>query len=66
MSKPVTQKLKSKHFRFITDDETGLPTVPPGIESDRALYALIVDWEGEGLPAYQEAGEDSSKSKVKA
>lgn len=37
---------------FHADDVTGLPTVPPGIEADRQLYAALSNWEGEGLPPH--------------
>ena len=41
------------------DDQTGLPTVPPGLESDRDMYNMCFAWDGEGFRA--PAGDDPER-----
>jgi hypothetical protein len=48
----------SDHLRrrgFYADDATGQPSVPPGIETDRAAYRATAGWEGDSRPADPDA-----------
>lgn len=56
-----THSTASRSFSvcIIRDDETGLPTVPPGVETNRELIEKMFGWEGEGTP---ESPQEKSKA----
>lgn len=50
MKKRLASKRPKLRVPFIADDATGLPSIPPGVETDRYLVEHS-DWEGEKRPS---------------